>query len=303
MLDADTSLAFVSTWLKTFGDETWEWTPERCDLPSLLAANEVNGAAVVRREALLAVGGFDESMRYGCEDWALWLEMVERGFKGAILPEFLFLYRRRPDSMSRVMMDSAVYLENFHLLLERHSESYRDHLVELVERQEHRIAKLLGSLYDLQLEHASWLAPALATRREKLQALGAKAGRLARERDGAATLARLTERLEQLEREREVERSQLRARLEEMDCDRQAERSQLLARLEEMDCDRQAERAHAARLAGELDTDRRRIVELDTARTDALRHVQDLHASMSWRLTAPLRAAYGWCHKLRGRSL
>ena len=42
---------FVSHWLETFGDERWTWTPERCDLPALLARNAVNGAALVRRAA------------------------------------------------------------------------------------------------------------------------------------------------------------------------------------------------------------------------------------------------------------
>src|SRR4029453_4970189 len=28
-LDADADLGFVSHWLRAFGDETWEWTPQR----------------------------------------------------------------------------------------------------------------------------------------------------------------------------------------------------------------------------------------------------------------------------------
>src|SRR2546430_12047221 len=103
-LDGDSSIAFVSHWLRTFGDEVWEWTPASCDAPALLDVNTVNGAALVRRSALEAVGGFDESMRDGCENWGLWNGLIERGFKGAILPEVLFHYRRRAHSMSRPMM-------------------------------------------------------------------------------------------------------------------------------------------------------------------------------------------------------
>src|SRR5438552_2887722 len=32
ILDRDASIAFVSTWLRTFGEESWEWKPDRCDL-------------------------------------------------------------------------------------------------------------------------------------------------------------------------------------------------------------------------------------------------------------------------------
>ena len=78
VLDDQPNIAFVSHWLETFGDEHWTWKPEQCDLPSLLARNSVNGAALVRREAFEAVGGYDESMREGCEDWDFWLRLVER---------------------------------------------------------------------------------------------------------------------------------------------------------------------------------------------------------------------------------
>ena len=105
VLDARPEIAFVSHWLETFGDEHWTWKPERCDLPSLLARNAVNGAALVRRNAFEAVGGYDESMREGCEDWDFWLRLVEQGFDGTIIPEVLFHYRRRADSMSREMLD------------------------------------------------------------------------------------------------------------------------------------------------------------------------------------------------------
>src|SRR6185369_13027955 len=56
VLDADASLTFSSCWLRTFGDESWEWTPERCDLPALLWENTVLTAALVRRDAVVAIG-------------------------------------------------------------------------------------------------------------------------------------------------------------------------------------------------------------------------------------------------------
>ena len=40
----------------------------RSVLAALLDVNTLNGAALIRRQAALAVGGFDESMREGCED-------------------------------------------------------------------------------------------------------------------------------------------------------------------------------------------------------------------------------------------
>ena len=103
ILDADPSVAFASCWLRDLRREEWEWKPERCDLPTLLWENTVLTAALVRREAVLAVGGYDTQMPVqGDEDWDLWLTLVERGYRGVILPEVLFNYRRRAGSMSTI---------------------------------------------------------------------------------------------------------------------------------------------------------------------------------------------------------
>jgi hypothetical protein len=134
-LDADPSLAFVSHWLEAFGDETWDWRPERCDLPTLLDVNTVNGAALVRREAVEAVGGWDESMRDGCEDWDFWITLVERGYKGDIIPEVLFRYRRRCDSMSRLKFAGDRFSTIYSRLVEKHVGSYVSHLAPLLARR------------------------------------------------------------------------------------------------------------------------------------------------------------------------
>jgi len=151
-LDGDSSIAFVSHWLRTFGDEVWEWTPTRCDAPALLDVNTVNGAALVRRSALDAVGGFDESMRDGCEDWDVWISLVERGFKGAILPEVLFHYRRRPESMSRVMMRGEGHPRLYRRLAEKHPRIYGEHVRPLIVRREEDISNLRRHVHDLELE-------------------------------------------------------------------------------------------------------------------------------------------------------
>ena len=107
VLDTRPEITFVSHWLQAFGAEAWEWKPESCDFPTLLAFNTVNGAALVRRSALESVGGFDERFTHGCEDWDLWLTLVGRGHRGVILPEVLFHYRRRPGSMSRLRLPES----------------------------------------------------------------------------------------------------------------------------------------------------------------------------------------------------
>lgn len=56
-------------------------------------------AAIMRREAFEATGGFDESLP-AAEDFDMWLRIVEQGWRVAQVPEPLAIYRRRPGSLS-----------------------------------------------------------------------------------------------------------------------------------------------------------------------------------------------------------
>jgi len=201
VLDAQPEVAFVSHWLETFGDERWTWTPERCDLPSLLARNVVNGAALVRRGAFEAAGGYDESMREGCEDWDFWLRLVERGFQGAIVPEVLFYYRRRADSMSRVMLDEQTYRRPLDVLVSKHDAAYREHLIAVLVAKEAEGLHLSREIADLERNALVELGPAMRRAREELDAVSRKAARVRAVRAVEEEHERLAWKARELERE------------------------------------------------------------------------------------------------------
>jgi hypothetical protein len=201
VLDERPDVMFVSHWLETFGDEQWGWKPERCDLPSLLARNTVNGAAVVRRSAFDAVGGYDESMREGCEDWDFWLRLVEGGFHGVILPEVLFYYRRRSDSMSRVMLEEQAYRRPLEVLVRKHDAAYRRHVIPVLVAKEAEGLHLSREIADLERDRVVDLEPALQRAREELAAVSAKAARVETARAAEEERERLAWKASELERE------------------------------------------------------------------------------------------------------
>jgi hypothetical protein len=200
-LDARPELAFVSHWLQTFGDEAWVWTPKSCDLPALLARNTVNGAALVRREAFEAVGGYDESMRDGCEDWDFWLRLVERGFQGTIIPEVLFDYRRSATSMSRLMTGSPDYQRPLQTLLAKHEPSYRAHLVDVLAAGAAESFDLQAQISEMQRAHAVEVEPALRRAREELTAIERKVERARPRQEAADERVRLEWQASELRRE------------------------------------------------------------------------------------------------------
>ncbi|HEX4804563.1 MAG TPA: glycosyltransferase, partial [Conexibacter sp.] len=143
LLESDDSLAFASCWLTAFGAREFVWEPARCDLAWLLAEDTVCTAAPVRREALLAVGGFDERTELdGYEDWALAIALVEGGHAGAIVPERLFRYRIRPGSKTSERTGPENHMRVFELLLEEHADAYEAHADGVLAAIGERIAAL-----------------------------------------------------------------------------------------------------------------------------------------------------------------
>lgn len=61
--------------------------------------NRIGYCAAIRRSALLEVGGYNPKMVEGYEDLALWCDLLSRGKKLITLPEVLWFYRTKQESM------------------------------------------------------------------------------------------------------------------------------------------------------------------------------------------------------------
>jgi GT2 family glycosyltransferase len=72
------------------------------------------GWPAARRERLLAVGGFDESL-VTADDWDAWIRLILHGARAGLVPEALLRYRLRPGSLSsdrtRVLRERVVLLD------------------------------------------------------------------------------------------------------------------------------------------------------------------------------------------------
>ena len=126
----------------------------------------------MRREAVDAVGGYDEHMAaQGDEDWDLWISLVEKGFRGTIIPEVLFYYRRRAGSMSTFSMRGERRLRLWENLLEKHRASYERYLPEVLARKEAECGRLLLGNWHVEHEIETQLRPQIAGRRAELARL------------------------------------------------------------------------------------------------------------------------------------
>jgi glycosyltransferase involved in cell wall biosynthesis len=105
---ADDGLAFVTCDAEMFGDPRFAGRrySDAYPLKGAVTLNRVLRseqaifvASIIRRSALDEVGGFDGQLR-SVEDLDLWIRLLARGWRGAVLPRPLVRYRRRPGSLS-----------------------------------------------------------------------------------------------------------------------------------------------------------------------------------------------------------
>ncbi|WP_347052910.1 glycosyltransferase family 2 protein [Flavobacterium olei] len=102
-IELDKSLAIVSCHSKFFikkkENVVYELKPKGDGCINLLYGNQLIATSLYRKECWEEVGGYDENMKKGFEDWEFWISITKRGWKYKIIPEFLFYYRKAKKSM------------------------------------------------------------------------------------------------------------------------------------------------------------------------------------------------------------
>jgi glycosyltransferase involved in cell wall biosynthesis len=111
MLSMNPSLAFVYSGVAHFGDMQAvafdEYDVERLKRENFLAVT-----CLIRRAVYLKIGGMDEAMIQCHEDYDFWLRLASEGYRGAMVYEAMFHYRRHAQgkmaSVTRRMSDEEI---------------------------------------------------------------------------------------------------------------------------------------------------------------------------------------------------
>lgn len=81
------------------------WFLRSANLSRLARKNSIYCSAMFYRDDWLAVGGYDEELNKGWEDWDFWVAILSLGGYAVKAREPLFGYRIREKSMSRIMTE------------------------------------------------------------------------------------------------------------------------------------------------------------------------------------------------------
>jgi len=133
-LDSNPEFAFCNAYSVVFGDQEYLWTTGFERGKAHLQANSGPPISVIRRTAYSECGGFDESIRFGHEDWDFWLAMAKAGHWGYTIPEFLQWYRKRGNGRFEQIMKTDGVNEEFEKLMHHKYDGLEKNFPELSRR-------------------------------------------------------------------------------------------------------------------------------------------------------------------------
>lgn len=133
----------------------------RAFLEQLIRRNFVYNSVTARRDALLALGGYDERLWTG-EDWELWLRVAASGRRCVRAPGILAVHRDHPGTLSSDAERMRAGDREVYRIIERDWE---------IDEEIKALARALGRSIEERPRRARQLAPAVFTARSLRQAV------------------------------------------------------------------------------------------------------------------------------------
>ncbi len=98
--------------------------------PNLLPVlNQLGYCSIYRRECWEKTGGYPKNYpQMGYEDWEFWIKCAKYDYTFAAIPEYLWFYRLRPNSMAQAAAQNHQFLVS--RIIQRHPELYAPDTVE-----------------------------------------------------------------------------------------------------------------------------------------------------------------------------
>jgi len=135
ILEANPSTAVVTSYIKFFGNKHGRSKPRGGNAFNFLFSNQCPACAIVRKEVWDKVGGYDETMKLGYEDWEFYIRITKLNLTVHLIPEYLLYYRQT--NKSTLKNDTHPNrTEIIKYILEKHKDWYVECLTNLIDNKE-----------------------------------------------------------------------------------------------------------------------------------------------------------------------
>lgn len=123
ILDNNPNIGIVYCKAKIFGNYDKYWNLKPFNKSDILYENCIFCSALFRKSDFIKIGGYNNNMKYGCEDYDLWLSFIEQGLEVFQINEILFSYRQY-DETSRTTISLKNKKEIWNNLIKNHINLY-----------------------------------------------------------------------------------------------------------------------------------------------------------------------------------
>jgi len=135
VLEANEKIAVVTSYMQLFGELKKISKPRGGNEYNFLFSNQCPACAMVRKSCWDAVGGYDEAMKNGYEDWEFYIRITQKGWLVHVIPEVLFFYRQTKKSTHKndTLPNRKALVE---YIVNKHQNWYLEKLKELLTNEE-----------------------------------------------------------------------------------------------------------------------------------------------------------------------
>lgn len=131
ILASKEEVAVVTSHIQMFGDFNKVAKPRGGNAFNFLFSSECPACAIVRKSCWDEVGGYDEEMKMGYEDWEFYIRITQKGWYVEVIQEKLLYYRQT--SGSTLKNDTVPRRQEIiNYIIEKHKDWYIENLKKLV---------------------------------------------------------------------------------------------------------------------------------------------------------------------------
>lgn len=156
ILDNNPTICAVSSYCNLFVNTntiTHRHMPKGGGVTNFLFDNNSVSFALIRKKCWETIGGYDEQMKNGFEDWEFWISMTKKGQKVHIIEEFLFNYRQKEQNSVDKKAKKYYRATNLNYIYKKHQDIFSerfsqtiDYLTEIANRNQKNEIKCRNSI-------------------------------------------------------------------------------------------------------------------------------------------------------------
>lgn len=155
ILDGDREMKYGAAvpWVQLFGSSDVLWKTVGANTPGFAPflqglRNNVQSASMFRRTCWEEIGGFDETMTQGYEDWDFWIRMLHHGCPWYCIEEPLIYYRQKEESMVTRANEQRTGL--LKTLIENNRDFFIANMIPLLQERDAEVRRLKWDIQALE---------------------------------------------------------------------------------------------------------------------------------------------------------